>query len=71
MAKTISRKLDSKTGRSRVLIELEPHESFLVISARSMYRMPQPLDEVVGGHHVLGATMVQWCAAQQAWVAAE
>jgi hypothetical protein len=71
MSKTISRKTDPKTGRTRVLIEIEPHEAFKVIDSRAMYRMPQPLDEVVGGHHVLGVNRVQWCAAQQAWVSAE
>ena len=61
-----------KDGRVHVLIELGPTEAMPVPAYKddAMYRLHDPMDDVVPGYVINDATRVYWCPVGQDWVQA-
>ena len=60
----------TKEGGRRVTVSLAPGEKLVAIKEESYYRMGGPMDDVVQGHYITGATGVCWCSLSQEWVPA-
>lgn len=61
-----------KDGRVHVLIELDPTEAMPVPAYYddAMYRLREPMDDIVPGHVINDAKRVYWCPVGQDWVEA-
>lgn len=55
-------------GVRRVTVELARDEQLIALKQDAFYKLGQPLEDIVGGHHIAAATQVSWCAVSQGWV---
>ena len=55
-------------GKTRVTVELSPGGKLIEVCEDGHYKLAYPVEDIVGGHVVLGCRQVTWCSASQEWV---
>ena len=65
--RTIKR-IERDNGTVRVILELAPGESLLVIDKESHYKLGHPVEDVVASHVLADTVLVHWCSVEQRWL---
>lgn len=58
----------NKQGKRVCTVELDDGEFLQAFFLNGFYRMGCPVEDIVRGHHIVGARRVDWCAVNQDWV---
>lgn len=64
-------KANPKTGKRRVTVELNRHESLLALNKHGYYRLGGQIDDIVEWHVVQDSSPVFWCHFEQKWIDAK
>ena len=66
----ITKDYTRKDGVRTVTVQLAEGEQLMAVKEDSYYRLGGQLDDVVGGHCIIGSPRVVWCSIEQKWVEA-
>lgn len=56
------------TGKRRITIELDDHESIIAIRHGAHYCLGYPIEDIVADHIIRDAKEVSWCSIEQRWI---
>ena len=65
--KTISEKTNPK-GNRVVTVELAPGEVLMAFNPDGYYKLGEPVDDIIAGHHITNSRRASWASDIQEWL---